>query len=554
MTTPRRNIAPLILALTVIATGSIAAGVATDLETLLSDAYPADDPGVTALVARDGEILLRAGYGMADLERDVPNAPDMVFRIGSITKQFTAVGIMMLVEEGKLSVDDPIETHLPGYPTHGRAITIEHLLTHTSGIKGYTEIPEVMETAYLDRTVEEVLDTFKDLDLLFEPGTEWRYSNSGYFLLGAIIEAVSGMSYAEFVETRIFGPLGMTGSYYGSTERIIPRRALGYHWLNDRYINAPHISMSLPYAAGSLLSTVDDLLRWQQALESDELVTAATRERMWTPYTLSGGEATSYGYGWAIGEFDGDLLVMHSGGIHGFLTFSASIPARKIFAAVLSNNPEHGLDPAVPARQAIALASGETLPVAATDLDPAILDQYVGVYRINDEETRVVTVEDGVLFTQRTGGGNQPVTPITATDFFYPRSLSRLRFELDDDGRVVRMHLKPWGGQEQPADLTDEPLPTGPEVADVDPAIYDRYVGTYELMPGFELTVRRDGDRLLTMATGQGEVEVYPSSETEFFLTVVDARLEFVIEDGAEAASAVILRQGGAELTGQRTK
>ena len=541
----------LILMLIPILVTSARADLTDDLEALFSEAIPSDVPGLTVIVVRDGETLLHAGYGMADLERGVANGPDMVMRIGSITKQFTATCIMMLVEEGKVALDDPVVKHLPDYPVHDRVITIEHLLTHTSGIKGYTEIPEVMAAAHHEYAVQDVIDTFKDLDLLFEPGTEWSYSNSGYFLLGAVIEAVSGMSYAEFVQTRIFDPLDMTGSYYDSFAQIIPNRALGYHMLEGEYINSPYISMSLPYSAGSLASTVGDLYRWDRAILGDELVSRESRERMWTPYVLGDGEDTGYGYGWMIGEYEGDPVIRHGGGIHGFTSFSMTIPARKLFVASLCNNPGFESDPQSMAQRAAALVCGEPLPIAV-EVDPAVLERYVGVYRINDEETRVLTLEDGVLYTQRSGGRKLAASPRSDTEFFYTRSLSRFRIEVDEAGLVVAMHMKPWGGEEEPAVFTDEPIPTGPDVADIDPAVYDRYVGVYEVAPGFNMEVYRDGDRLMTRATGQDEVEVYPSSETEFFLTIVDAQIEFVVDEATGLASSIIIHQAGMEMTGER--
>jgi CubicO group peptidase (beta-lactamase class C family) len=181
------------------------------------------------IVVKDGRTLFRRAYGMADLELGVPLQPDMVFRLGSITKQFTAVAILMLAEEGKLSLQDPIEKHLPGYPTQGHVITVEHLLTHTSGIQSYTDMPGWMTSRILaPMTVQELIDGFKKEPMQFAPGTRWVYNNSAYVLLGAIVEKASGKTYEAFVRERIFQPLGMSSSHYDSSEPIIPRRAPGY--------------------------------------------------------------------------------------------------------------------------------------------------------------------------------------------------------------------------------------------------------------------------------------------------------------------------------------
>ena len=262
----------------------------------LNAAYPADGPGATAIVVKDGEVLFLGARGMADLELGVPLTSDHVFRLGSITKQFTAASIMLLEQQGKLTVDDLITKHLPGYPTNGYEITIEHLLTHTSGIFSYTSIPGYMmgNEIRADLSTEELVEVFDDLEMDFGPGERWSYSNSGYVLLGAIIEKVSGQSYADFVKENIFEPLGMNNSHYGGSQ-LIPDRASGYQAIEDGYTNAPFLSMTQPHAAGSLLSTVGDLARWNAGLFGGDLLTEESVARMTTEFTLNNGEGTGYG-------------------------------------------------------------------------------------------------------------------------------------------------------------------------------------------------------------------------------------------------------------------
>ncbi|MEO8360919.1 MAG: serine hydrolase domain-containing protein, partial [Vicinamibacteria bacterium] len=227
---------------------------AAAFESAMKGLYPADKPGATVIVVKDGKTVFRQAYGMADLELGVPMKPEMVLRLGSITKQFTATAILMLAEEGKLSLQDPIEKYLPGYPTHDKVITIEHLLTHTSGIQSYTAIPGWMTSRIIvPMKPLELIDGFKNAPMTFDPGEKYLYNNSGFILLGAIIEKVSGMPYAEFVEGRIFKPLGMTSSYYGDTERIIKNRVPGYTDDDQVVKNMAYLSMTQPYSAGSLL-------------------------------------------------------------------------------------------------------------------------------------------------------------------------------------------------------------------------------------------------------------------------------------------------------------
>ena len=267
----------------------------------MKKSYLAGSPGAAVIAVRDGKVVYRKAVGMADLELDVPLSPDSVFRLGSVTKQFTAVAILMLAEEGKLALSDPITKFLPDYPTQGHVITVEHLLTHTSGIQSYTGMPGWMATKIqADMTLTELIDGFKKEPMEFAPGTRWSYDNSGYVLLGAIIEKASGTPYATFLQRRIFDPLGMTvddlrrqrGDHPAAGPRLLPRRR------GDA--NARYLSMTQPYAAGALVSTVDDLAAWDAALYTEKLVKQASLEKAWTPYVLADGKATKYGYGWSV--------------------------------------------------------------------------------------------------------------------------------------------------------------------------------------------------------------------------------------------------------------
>ena len=315
---------PSVFAATLSGGAKAQAAAAVDIqpfESILTSAYVPDGPGAVALVAQGGEILFLGAAGMADLELGVPLAPDMVFEIGSITKQFTAAAIMMLAEEGKLSVADPITKQLSDYPAYGDSITIEHLLTHTSGIVSYTGIPGYMATKVMqDVTPADLIAVFRDLPVEFAPGARWVYNNSGYILLGAIIAAASGMPYAEFVQQRIFEPLGMQQAYYGSSSRIIPRRASGYDGGEDGVVNQRYLSFTQPYAAGSLMMTVEDWHRWSRALFGGDVVSAESLERMTTPFVLTNGDTTQYGYGLGVGDVRGHRTIRHGGGIFGFAT------------------------------------------------------------------------------------------------------------------------------------------------------------------------------------------------------------------------------------------
>jgi CubicO group peptidase (beta-lactamase class C family) len=385
---------------------------------------------------------------MANLELGVPLAPDMLFEIGSITKQFTAVAIMMLVEEGVISLDDPMTKFLPDYPEYGDGITVEHLLTHTSGIVSYTGIPDYMDQEIRkDLTVQELIDVFKDLPVEFEAGEQFRYNNSGYVLLGAIIESASGMAYADFLQERIFDRVGMKDSYYGSHRRIIPRRASGYGGEPGAWVNAAFLSMTQPYSAGALMMTVEDLFRWNQALHGGELISEESLERMSTPYVLNNGNSTGYGCGLAPRDLRGRRAVGHGGGINGYVTDSYYLPEEDVFVAVFSNSTGSLAGPGLVAGKLGAIAIGDPYPVwKEITLDEAALQRFAGVYQIDENTQRVVTVENGQLFTQRGNGAKLRAYPSSEAHFFYKHSLSHFEFVIE--GRETYMLMYQGGGDE----------------------------------------------------------------------------------------------------------
>ena len=310
---------------------------ATRIDARLKSILKDDQPGAAVIVVRDGKTIFRRGYGLADVENQLPVKPEHVFRLGSITKQFTAVGIMMLKEEGKLKLDDLITKYLPDYPLKGRKVTIRHLLTHTSGIQSYTGMRAWVPLMIKDMTVEEIINIFKDQPFNFEPGEQYLYNNSGYFLLGAIIEKTSGKSYEDFIQERIFTPLGMSNSYYGHPQKIVPNRARGYKSNGRELFNCSYISMTHPYSAGALLSTVDDMAKWDAALYTEKLVSKESLEQCWTPQKLNSGKEITYGFGWMLTERNGVKLIAHGGGINGFRSYAIRIPAKRLYIAVLRN-------------------------------------------------------------------------------------------------------------------------------------------------------------------------------------------------------------------------
>ncbi|MCK9996176.1 MAG: serine hydrolase [Candidatus Krumholzibacteria bacterium] len=523
-----------------------------DIDSLLDTSFASDQPGAAVIVLRGGEVVYKSARGMANLELQVPLTEDMVFRIGSMTKQFTSAAIMLLVEEDKISVTDEITRFLPDYPTQGATITVEHLLTHTSGIRSYTSMPGWMDTKIVNpMTVEELVDGFKNEPMDFQPGAEFRYNNSGYVLLGAIIEAASGQTYAEFIQQRIFDPLQMKNSYYGEHAAIIRNRVPGYDGSIDDPQNARYLSMTQPYAAGSLLSTVEDLGKWDTALFAGEVVGKDSLARMITNYKLSDDSLAGYGYGLMPGDIRGHKAIVHGGGIFGFVTHGVHLPDDDVYVAVLCNSS--GLNPGSVGTKIAAMAAGDPFPVfEKITVAVEVLKRYVGVYKIDEKSRRYVTVKDGQLYTKRSDGSRLAASPSSETTFFYDVSPSHFEFVIDEQDNVTGMQMYQGGSKTaEVAVRVDEEMPAEREVAVIDFAVYDDYVGEFELAPGFSITISRDGERLLGQATGQPEFELFPASETVFFLTVVDAELSFVRNENGEVNN-IVLDQGGAKMPGVR--
>ena len=295
-----------------------------------------DEPGGVFLVAVEGESIYRKAFGKANLALAVEMTPEQVFQIGSMTKQFTAIAILMLEEQGKLSVEDPISKFLPDYP-NGDAITINQLLTHSSGIKDFTRLKRIAEIAEKEMTPEEMVAFFKDEPVDFSPGDAFQYNNSGYVLLGYLIELISGETYADFIEKNIFDAIGMEHSYYASDRKVILNRAYGYHQKSYGFVNKKPISFSIPFSSGALMSTVDDMLKWQNALDQNLLLKPENLAKAFTKKQLRTGEAIEYGYGWHLKDWGETAVQEHGGSIFGFKTMGVYIPGKAIYVIGLSN-------------------------------------------------------------------------------------------------------------------------------------------------------------------------------------------------------------------------
>lgn len=400
----------------------------------------------SVLVARDGQILLDRGYGLANREWSIPNDGATKFRLGSVTKQFTAVAIMLLNERGQVDLDAPVKTYLPDAPAAWDRVTVRHLLTHTSGLADYTRLEDFEAKKTLPTTAQALMARFRDQPLAFQPGAQWAYSNSGYVVLTAIIETVSGQTYADFVAQNLFQPLNMGDSGYDTHDAILPRRASGYTPSREGVINAGYVDMSVPQGAGGLYSTTHDLLKWEQGLFGGRLLKPQSLTILTTPYR------NNYALGLEVAKDGEDTIISHSGAIDGFNTYLAYDTANRMTVVVLGNL--NGAAPLKLGGELMTLARGGTVILAGERQAAAVsadaLAAYAGVYEIAPAFSLTLQVTDGVLTAQATGQKPVALTPETADAFFVEAIDAQITFTRNAAGEIEGLVLH-QGGREMPA-------------------------------------------------------------------------------------------------------
>jgi CubicO group peptidase (beta-lactamase class C family) len=386
----------------------------------------------TALVVKQNKVLLKKGYGMADREWNIPNTTDTKFRIGSITKQFTAACILQLAEEGKLGLTDKLTKYIPDFPK-GDSVTIHMLLNHTSGIASYTSQPDFPKVFMLSLGRDSMISFFKNRPYNFSPGTKFLYNNSCYFLLGYIIEKVSGQSYNDYLRRHILDKLGMMNTGVDMLDSILPMRAHGYAKAKNKYVNAEFISLDWPFSAGRLFSTVDDMYKWDRALYGTSIISANSKQKMFTP------GMSKYGYGIIIDSMENHYRTWHNGGIPGFVSNISRYVNDDVTVIVLSND-SYNADLVANGLASIVFDLPVELPYVHKEvkIDPALLDRYVGKY--NAFLTVEVIKKDGKLYRHRDGTPDIELKPESETKFFYDDDTDRqLEFEVDKTGKITKI-------------------------------------------------------------------------------------------------------------------
>jgi CubicO group peptidase (beta-lactamase class C family) len=571
---PRRAAAALLFV--ILSAQLLAAPKAESFDALLKKYNALKQFNGTVLVADESGVIFRKGYGYANFEWEIPNTPDVKFRLGSITKQFTSMVVMQLVAEGKIKLDDKITTYRPDYRKDtGDRVTITQLLNHTSGIPSYTSQPGFFQEVSRDPyTVSDFVKKYASGDLTFEPGSKWSYNNSGYFLLGAIIEKVTGKPYATVIQERIFTPLGMTNSGYDLASPILAKRASGYQLQGGTYVNAPYLDMSIPYAAGSLYSTVDDLYLWDRALYGDKLLRADLKQQLFTP------TQHDYGFGWVILKKqlldDGKTAIEtigHNGGINGFNTVLVRVPERKELVVLLDNT-----------------SRGDKLDALALSLLSILHD-------VTPKPPRKSIVEE-LASTVKDGNGAAIVAKYRELRKQHPQEydfkegeLNSLGYSLlaqnrlDDAIEVFKLNVEMFPTSFNPYDSLGEAYAAKglkdlaiqsyqksyelnhehkgaleaiarlekPETKVEAKYPNEAFVGKFELAPTFILSFFIEDGKLMTQATGQPKIGLKQESATEFSVIGVPARVVFEMDAAGKAAS-VTLFQNGREMKAKRVE
>lgn len=390
----------------------------------------------TILVSKGGEVLYAGASGFRDAEKKIPHDRESIFQVGSLTKQFTAAIIMQLVGEQKLSLSDPLSKYFNGF-RHGDKITIKHLLTHTSGIFNYTNDTTLMQSDVSGHySKEQMLDLIRGYAPDFDPGARFNYSNSGYFILGYIVEKATGKSYEHNVRERILQPLEMNNSGFDFSRLKSPKKASGYFSLQP-VIAAPIVDSTIAYSAGALYSTVEDLYKWERAIHTDRILSAQAWQEVFTPFK------NGYGFGWGIDSLHNKLITAHAGGIHGFSSYLIRFPSESVAVIAIDNASSTSLSRLARTLAAAVLGEPFELPEAKPEVkvSPDVLKQYVGVYQLAPTFAITIRLDGRQLKLQAT---NQPEFDLFAESqnkFFLKVVEAKVEFLKGDDGSVNRMVL-----------------------------------------------------------------------------------------------------------------
>ncbi|CAN5239370.1 hypothetical protein BH23BAC1_BH23BAC1_47420 [soil metagenome] len=499
-------------------------------------------PGLAILVAKGNRVVYKKGFGFADISAKKQITPETIFRIGSVTKQITAAAILKLQEQNLLHVNDKLSKFIPDFP-RGEEVTIHQLLTHISGIHSYTSKPDFINKVTAAITPEDLISSIKKDTYDFNPGEKFMYNNSGYFILGYIIEKVSGKSYADYLKDTFFEPLQMSHSGVHYTGIKLENEAKGFSLENSKYNEAINWDMSWAGAAGALYSTLDDLHKWNKALYSGQVLNEQSLKAAITPVVLNDGSkpgSGDYGYGLAIGKFRGKEVIHHSGGLHGFITQLAYYPQDSLTVAMFSNSndPEANFDPNKLAEIYLWNELEKQSTYSLLAVVPENIDKFTGRYDFFNGNVMKITREADGLQAQLSGQPKIPIYPSSENEFFWKVVDARIKFIENEKGEVSHA-LFYQGGQELNVKKLKEEV-----IVAINPLLIDTYLGKYDFGNDLVVTVFKEMDRLYAQATNQPKFEIFPVSDTDFVLKDLNASITFVKEADGKVNKLVLHMNG----------
>ncbi|MEM9329265.1 MAG: serine hydrolase [Bacteroidota bacterium] len=519
------------------------------IDSLLRTQFSSKVPGVAALVVHKGEVVYRSAIGEADVELQVALDPAHIFRIASITKQFTAVAILQLAEDGKLSLEDDVRKYIKDFQPDGPPITIQHLLTHTSGFGNQNSIKDWdarVRTA--DLNSDYMIGLINEQTPAFAPGSQYAYSNLGYWLLGYVIEEVTGQPYDVYLEERIFEPLGLTHTSYDHAGQIIKNRIPGYSRRNDMYVHPRYLDTRLPYSGGGLLSTVDDLYQWHKALFTDSEVLPTTLLPMaHQSYVLPNETATGYGYGWMIGAVQGQKAIYHDGIIDGFISFAIYLPESDTFVALLTNcDCTKDIDKLANRIAAVAIKQPYTATRIAVSSEQLL--QYTGIYRTQSGKEKHITYQDDELVLHDKGGTKVMMTPVGEDIFATEAGLNRMQFS-KGTGDTLFYEMTTLQGTTSAQRVSRETIHL--QTMDMSKVQLEKYAGKYALKGAFTLEIFTEGKNIFGRV-GNDAKQISPYDTDYFFVHEMDARLIFRTDPKGDVVGLTYIQN--MEIEGDKTE
>ncbi|MEI6577320.1 MAG: serine hydrolase [Bacteroidota bacterium] len=491
-------------------------------------------PGASVLIAQNGDIIFQKGFGYADTEKKIPVTPDTKFKIGSISKQFTAVAILKLQEEGKIKVEDKLSKYIPDFP-RGNEVSIYQLLTHTSGIHDYNSTPNFDMSKPVNP--QALVDIIKKLPFDFNPGERYLYNNSAYFILGYLVSQLSGKTLSDYLSETFFKPLGMknTGLYVSNI--VLNNEAQGYSMNGETVNKADFQEMSWTLGVGSIYSTTKDLYQWNEAIFNGKVLSNATLKTAFTQTILKSGGRVDYGFGWFLSANRGLNFIQHSGGVSGFCGYLERQPENKLTVCVLLNSlptPE----------SSNPIINGQAISVFVLQnkmekqeryvgkiVSETLLKKYVGRYNYGQGMAMLVTLKDKQLLAQMTALEASPLTPISENEFYFKARNARIKFVTDSSSIVDRLFQYQDGQFFEATRLKDE------TTVKISPDFFDKLTGKYDFGNNYVIEIRKENDKLYVLTPYMPKYELLPTSELDYFAMEVASKISFVLNKEGKAES-----------------